>query len=260
MKLETKDVAVSIMGRDILKGMSVKVDDHSFTALIGPNGCGKSTFLRTVYRVLKADSGVVYLDGKDMNHISPRKIAQNVSVVSQFNQILFDYSVIDIVLMGRTPHLSFLENEHKHDYNFARESLEQVGMAEYRNRKFHSLSGGEKQRVILARALTQKPNLIILDEPVNHLDIRYQLEILAVIKSLKIGVLAALHDLSLAALYCDYIYMMKKGAVLYQGNPEEVITAEHIKDIYHVNCDIFKSPINQQIMIQYHSDFQGDCI
>lgn len=260
MKLETKDIAVSIFGENIVKGMSLKVDDHSFTALIGPNGCGKSTFLKTVYRVLKADRGTVYLDGKDMNHINAKKVAQNISVVSQFNHITFDYSVIEIVLMGRTPHLSFLENEHKNDYKIAKESLELVGMTEYTNRRFQSLSGGEKQRVILARALTQKPNLIILDEPINHLDIRYQLELLGAIKSLGIGVLAALHDLSLAAKYCDYIYMMKQGNILYEGTPAQVLTVEHIRDVYHVNCDIFKSPIDEQIMIQYHANISGDCI
>lgn len=254
MNLETKDIAVSISGKEIISGITARVDDKAFTALLGPNGCGKSTFLKTVYRVLKADCGSIFLDGKDMSEIHSRTIARQLSVVGQFNQITFDYSVMEMVLMGRTPHLSFLESEHKSDYDIARESLDMVGMSEYRNRKFQSLSGGEKQRVILARALTQKPEMIILDEPTNHLDIRYQLEILTTIKSLGIGVLAALHDLTLAAQYCDYLYMMKAGTIYCHGRPEEVITPERVTEVYHVGCHIFKSPIDGQLMIQYHSE------
>ena len=256
MELTSEAVGVSLSGKKIVEGINLHVKDGSFCALIGPNGSGKTTFLKTVYRILKADSGVIRLDGRDMNQFQSRELARQMAVVGQFNQINFTYSVMDVVLMGRTPHLSLLEREKESDRELARESLEKVGLAHCAGREYQSLSGGEKQRVILARALTQSPKLLILDEPTNHLDIRYQLEILSIIKELKISVLTALQDLNLAAGFCDYIYMLKAGHIVASGTPETVITKENIEGVYQIGCDVFKSPVDQQLMIQYHSTAQ----
>lgn len=252
MKLNAERVDVQIRGKQIVKGFTLEVPEGVCTAILGPNGSGKSTFLKAVYRIQPISAGAVYLDGREIDKIPRRRMAQDVSVVSQFNQIQFEYSVYDVVLMGRTPHLGLMQRESPQDHRLAEEALRTVGMYGYKDQNFQTLSGGEKQRVILARALTQQPKLLILDEPTNHLDIRYQLEILSIIRNLGVSVLTALHDLNLALQFCDYIYLVKEGEVYCQGEPSRVLTPENIKQVYGIGCDIFPSPINGQMMIQYH--------
>ena len=145
-----------------------------------------------------------------------------------------------------------MENESRKDLVIVEEALRKVGLLEYRNRKVLQLSGGEKQRVALARAVAQNPSLMILDEPSNHLDIKYQLEILNIIKNLNINVLSALHDISMAAQFCDYIYFLKKGKIVCHGTPQEVITKEIINDIYEVDCEVFQDPYTKNICISYY--------
>lgn len=178
MRLEAKDVNISISGKPIVQHLSIEVPDRKFSALLGANGSGKTTLLRSIYRTQKMDSGIVRLDDEDITHFPGKKLARNMAVMGQFNQINFDYTVLDIALMGRYPFHSLLEQEKELDYEMALDALDKVGMKSYRDRNFQSLSGGEKQRVVLARALTQSPKILILDEPTNHLDIRYRLEIL----------------------------------------------------------------------------------
>ena len=170
MRLEAKDVNISISGKPIVQHLSIEVPDRKFSALLGANGSGKTTLLRSIYRTQKMDSGIVRLDDEDITHFSGKKLARNMAVMGQFNQINFDYTVLDIALMGRYPFHSLLEQEKELDYEMALEALDKVGMKSYRDRNFQSLSGGEKQRVVLARALTQSPKILILDEPTNHLD------------------------------------------------------------------------------------------
>ena len=252
MKLNAEKVDVQIRGKQIVKGFTLEVAEGMCAAILGPNGSGKSTFLKAVYRTQPISAGAVYLNGQEIDKIPRKRIAQAVSVVSQFNQIQFEYSVYDVVLMGRTPHLSLMQRETPKDHSLASEALRTVGMYDYKDQNFQTLSGGEKQRVILARALTQQPKLLILDEPTNHLDIRYQLEILSIIRNLGISVLTALHDLNLALQFCDYIYLVKDGEIYCQGKPSQVLTPDHIKQVYGIGCDIFPSPINGRMMIQYH--------
>ena len=152
MRLEAKDVNISISGKPIVQHLSIEVPDRKFSALLGANGSGKTTLLRSIYRTQKMDSGIVRLDGKDITHFSGKKLARNMAVMGQFNQINFDYTVLDIALMGRYPFHSLLEQEKERDYEMALEALDKVGMKSYRDRNFQSLSGGEKQRVVLARA------------------------------------------------------------------------------------------------------------
>lgn len=251
MKLEAKGINVSIGGKTIVRDLSLDVPDQRFSALLGANGSGKTTLLRAIYRTQKMDSGMVLLDGENIAGYSGKKLARSMAVMGQFNQINFDYTVLDIALMGRYPFHSLLEQEKERDYELALNALDQVGMKAYRDRNFQSLSGGEKQRVILARALTQSPKILILDEPTNHLDIRYRLEILSIIKDLRVTVLSALHDLSLAAQFCDYLYLMKQGGIVTQGTPEDVMTPQVIRDIFDVEASVFHSPVNGSLMIQY---------
>ena len=235
MRLEAKDVNISISGKPIVQHLSIEVPDRKFSALLGANGSGKTTLLRSIYRTQKMDSGIVRLDDEDITHFSGKKLARNMAVMGQFNQINFDYTVLDIALMGRYPFHSLLEQEKERDYEMALEALDKVGMKSYRDRNFQSLSGGEKQRVVLARALTQSPKI----------------EILSIIKDLQITVLAALHDLSLAAQFCDYLYLMKQGEIVTQGMPEAVMTSENLHRIFDVEACVYPSPINGKLMIQY---------
>ena len=251
MRLEAENITVSIAGKSIVKHVTLDVPEHKFSALLGANGSGKTTLLRAIYKTQKTDSGNVRLDGEDIARFSGKKIARRMAVMGQFNQINFDYTVMDIALMGRYPFHTLLEQEKDRDYELALGALEKVGMKDYRDRNFQSLSGGEKQRVVLARALTQNPKVLILDEPTNHLDIRYRIEILSIIKDLGITVLAALHDLSLAVQYCDYLYLMRQGEIVESGVPEEVMTPETIRRIFEVEAAVYPSPIDGKLMIQY---------
>ena len=250
MDLRVENLHYSIEGKEIVKGASLTVDKNRFVTILGPNGCGKSTFLKNVYRVYKPTSGMIYLDDKEMKTYSLKKSAKEMAVVAQFNNLAFDCSVYDVVLMGRTPHLKMMEREHQADFDIVNQAIEEVGMTEKKNQSYLSLSGGEKQRVVLARAIAQKPSLLILDEPTNHLDIRYQLTILFIVKRLNINVLAVLHDVQMAYQYSDYIYLMKEGKFVYEGIPSEVITEKNIKDIYDVDCHIIKED-DKHILINY---------
>lgn len=253
MDLTVNDLCVSIGKKQIVDKISLKVENNSFVALLGPNGSGKSTLLRSIYRTLKPDSGVILLDGREAAQIPHKKIAENMAVVGQFNNINFDFTVREIVMMGRTPHLKMLQPERSLDYEIVDEALQKVGMYEFAERGFSSLSGGEKQRIILARAIAQQPKLIILDEPTNHLDVRYQLQILSIVKKMGINILVALHDLSLASQFSDYIYMLKDGLVYCEGVPGEVITKDTIRQVYEIDCEIYEAKQTKGILIHYYS-------
>ena len=227
MNLSVKDLKVDIATKQIVNGISLSVNDNEFIGLIGPNGSGKSTLLKAIYRVLKPSSGSVFLDGKDMKDINPKTIAKNLAVVSQFNNINFDFKVIDIVLMGRSPHKSLLESENKNDYPIATEALKKVGMDHYSNRSFTSLSGGEKQRVILARALAQKPKILILDEATSSVDTRTEVLIQQAMENLMEGRTSFIiaHRLS-TIKNADVILVMKDGDIVEQGTHEELLKSK----------------------------------
>jgi iron complex transport system ATP-binding protein len=252
MDLRLEHIQVKFSDIPILKDISLLAKSGTFTGLVGPNGSGKSTLLRTAYQVLKPSGGVILLDGVESRRLSPRQIAQEMAAVGQFNNISYDFKVWEIVLMGRTPHKSLLESDSDKDYTIVEESLRKVGMESYLHRTFFSLSGGEKQRIILARALAQEPKVLILDEPTNHLDIRFQMQILSIVKGLGICVLTALHDLTLATQFCEEIYVLNKGMVVAQGPPDTVLTPQLVKDVFGVACEILHSSVTGEIVIHYH--------
>ena len=232
MEISTKDLEVFLEGTRIIKGMSVEIKDKEFVGILGPNGSGKSTLLKCIYRVLHPKSGEVQLNGKAIQAYSVKESAREMAVVAQHNYYNFDFSVQDVVLMGRSPHKKAMERDNANDFGIVLESLEKVGMKEFRDRSFSTLSGGEQQRVILARALAQKTNCLVLDEPTNHLDIKYQLQLMDIVRSLNLTVVSAIHDLNIAAMYCDKIFVVKDGKIVAFGTPEEVLTKEFIKEVY----------------------------
>lgn len=251
MELKVNDLSVSLAGIDIVKDVSLRVQNKQFVGLIGPNGCGKSTLLKSIYKVIQPEHGEVFLSEIDILNTSPRKVSRKLGVVGQFNELNFDFTVQEMVMMGRTPHKGMLESDKAEDYKIVHEALRKVHLESYAHRSYHSLSGGEKQRVILARVLAQQPQFLILDEPTNHLDIKYQLGILSLVSQLDIGVLAALHDMTLAAEYCDYLYVMKNGRILAHGKPEDILTKEIILEAFEVHCEIYRNPVNGGIGIAY---------
>lgn len=238
MRIETKDISVIIDKKEIIKKMNIHVENGEFIGIVGANGSGKSTFLKTIYRVLKPTTGVVNLDNNNIYKLNSKEVAQNMAVLSQESPIQFDFLVEDIVMMGRSPRKKSFEPDSKEDFKIVYDALKKVGMYDFRKRKYLSLSGGEKQRVLLARALTQEPKVLILDEPTNHLDIKYQLQLMDIVKELGITVFSAIHDMNIAAKYCDRIYAVKKGEILYEGTPEQVFTKEFFKEIFQVDADI----------------------
>ena len=247
--MEVEDINVSFGCKHILKDVCFKAEEKGFTGIIGPNGCGKSTFLKTIYRYIEPDSGKILIKGEDILLKKPKDLFKTMAVVGQFNQINFNFTVYDIVAMGRSPHKRVLEKDTKADKEIILDSLKKTGMVSYAHRDFLELSGGEKQRVILSRALAQEPEILILDEPTNHLDIRYQIEILEIVKSLDICVIAVLHDLSLTYKYCDYIYVMEKGEIKNRGKTEDIITEDLIKKLYNIDSKILVD--NEDIAICY---------
>lgn len=251
MELKVNHISVSFSGADIVNDISLHVEAGKFVGLIGPNGCGKSTLLKSIYKVVRPKNGTVFLDDHDVLRSTPKDIARKMGVVGQFNEMSFDFTVHDMVMLGRTPHKKLMERDNKEDYEIVAAALEKVNLASYANRNYQTLSGGEKQRVILARAIAQQPSFLILDEPTNHLDIKYQLQILSIVKSLQVGILAALHDLTLAASYCHVLYMMEKGKVVAYGKPEEVLTKKWIKQVFEIDCEIYSNPITGGLAITY---------
>lgn len=238
MKISAEGIGVSYGVNEILKEVSIYAKNKEFVGLIGPNGSGKSTLLKCMYRVLKPHRGCVMLDGTLFDKMSYKHSAQSIAVVAQHNSYQFDFSVREVVLMGRAPHKKIMEWDDARDYGVVEEALEQVGMSQFMNRSFSTLSGGEQQRVLLARALAQQAKCLILDEPTNHLDITHQLQLLKIVKNLDITVISAIHDLNLASMFCDRLYALKDGAVVAKGTPKEVLTTEFIREVYHVESEI----------------------
>jgi len=251
LNLNAKHVSVSLAGVDIVRDISIKVENKQFVGIIGPNGCGKSTLLKSIYKVIKPQKGTVFLGNKDVIHSSARIVSKDMGVVGQFNDLSFDFTVQEMVMMGRTPHKQLMEGDNTQDYKIVADALARVNLTEYANRSYLTLSGGEKQRVILARAIAQEPKFLVLDEPTNHLDIKYQIQILSIVKSLNIGVLAALHDLPMAAAYCDILYVIKDGSIIASGNPKDVLSKELIRQVYEIDCELYTNPITGDLAIAY---------
>lgn len=251
MYISGDNINVSFGKTNILKDVSIKAKNNKFVGIIGPNGSGKSTFLKCIYRVLKPDKGAVYIDGTEINNFTVKESAKKVAVVAQHNFYNFDFIIEEVVMMGRSPHKKNLERDNDHDYKIANECIEKVGMSAFKGRNFSTLSGGEQQRIILARALAQQTECIILDEPTNHLDIKYQLQLLDIVKNLNLTVISAIHDLNIASMYCDYLYVMKDGEVITEGVTKEVLTPALIKDLYEVDADVIEDKFGRLNITYY---------
>lgn len=251
MKLEVNEVAVAIASRRIVNEISLYVASGAIVGLIGPNGSGKSTLLRAVYRLLRPAAGYIHLGGDDVWQLRAREAARRTAVVVQETPSDFDFTVREVVEMGRTPHKGLLEADNAHDAALVEGALRRVNMADFGERSFNTLSGGEKQRVLVARALVQEPKLLVLDEPTNHLDIRYQLEILNLVRDLGITTLVTLHDLNLAAGYCQRLYLLSAGRIATAGTPEEVLTPAWVRTVYGVTAVSAPHPVTGKLHLVF---------
>ena len=245
MKINTENLHLSYGAQEVLKGINIRSKEKEFIGLIGPNGSGKSTLLKCIYRTLKPDQGAVYLDGKELSTICVKDSARKLAVVAQHNHYNFEFTVQEIVMMGRSPHKKALERDNAGDYTIVKEALQAVAMSEFADRSFSTLSGGEQQRVILARALAQQTPCLILDEPTNHLDITHQLQLMRIVKERNVTVISAVHDLNIAAMFCDRIYAPKDGRIAGEGTPESLLTPEFIREIYDVEAEVDKDKKGQ---------------
>jgi iron complex transport system ATP-binding protein len=243
MRLTAAGVDVTIDARPIVSGIDLTVEPGELLALIGPNGSGKSTLLRTAYRALRPSAGVVALDDDDVWRMRARDAARRRAVVTQHQTASADFTAAEIVAMGRSPHLRLLEREGRHDRELVADALERVGMTWAARRMFSTLSWGERQRVLLARAVAQQAPLVVLDEPTNHLDVRAQLDLLALVRQLGVTVLAALHDLDQAAAHADRVAVLHQGRLVAVGEPAVVLTPELIEEVFGVRAHVGVHPL-----------------
>lgn len=250
MNIFANAVTLSIGNTTILRNITASISDKEFLGIIGPNGSGKSTFLKCLYRTMNPSAGAITLNDKQLDELSYRETALYMAVVAQHSHVNFDITVADMVLMGRSPYKGLLDRNTKTDFDMVYTALQQVGLGGFESRNFNTLSGGEQQRVILARALVQDTECLILDEPTNHLDIKYQLELLNTIKHLDKTVVAALHDLNLAALYCDRLIIIQDGEVVLMGTPKEVLTPDNIYRVFGVKAEVYNLS-NDRLTIVY---------
>ncbi len=225
-----------------LHDISVSIGRGTLTGILGPNGCGKTTLLSLMAGVQRPERGVITLDGTDMREMTRRRVAQRVASVPQETHPAFDYSVMEMVLMGRHPHLGPFALEGPADITIAEDMLASTGTAHLAHRAYMTLSGGEKQRVVIAAALAQSPELLLLDEPTASLDLGFQLDIAALLQQLNrergVTMVLATHDLNLAASLCTNLVMLREGRVLAQGPTREVLTAVSVRELYGVESDV----------------------
>lgn len=243
-RLQISDLAWSPnVEQALLDGIELAVGDGQLVGLLGPNGSGKTSLLRCAYRFQRPDQGRVELDGEALWSRSPRWCAQRVAVVLQEFPQDFGLTVAEVAAMGRTPHKGLFDGDDQADLALVEQALARVGLSAHQQQAFAHLSGGEKQRALLARALVQQPTLLILDEPTNHLDPRYQLELLRLIKTLGLATLASFHDLNLAAAFCDRLYVLDHGRVVASGTPAEVLTEALLAEVYGVQALVDRHPL-----------------
>lgn len=237
----------------ILENVSLSVKEGDFVGIIGPNGSGKTTLLKSISRTLKPHLGTILLDDKDIYSLKSVDVAKQMAVVPQDNTISFSFTALEVVLMGRSPHLSRFQMETESDMAIARKAMDLTNTWQLAARPVNELSGGERQRVIIARALAQKPKILLLDEPLTYLDIVNQLEIMDLVKSLCVKegiiVMTAIHDLNLAARYCSTAILLKNGKIFSAGRIDEVLTSENIKSVFKVDAIVKKNLVTNSLYV-----------
>jgi iron complex transport system ATP-binding protein len=249
--ITAKGLSWSVKGHRLLDNVDLEAQDGTIVGLLGPNGSGKTTLLRLLAGLRRPDSGTVEYDGINLRDLSRRTLARRLAVVEQDVTAHDNVSVRQVVELGRTPFRGRFDALTEQDQDIVDAALERANIADKQHRNWHTLSGGEKQRTQLARALAQQPREILLDEPTNHLDIRHQLELLDLLSSLSTTCVIALHDLNFAARYCDHVVILDQGRVVAAGTPEAVLTPDLISSVYGVEVLIDREPATSMLRVTY---------
>lgn len=249
--LTVEGVSFSYREKPVLDNVDLEVRKGEIIGILGPNGCGKTTLLKLLNRNLHPQKGRVLMQGTDLEDISKRGIARKIAVVPQSNEIRFAFTVREIVCMGRMPFLDRFQGESGEDLRIVEEAMEKTNIKEFADRPINTMSGGERQRVIIARALAQKPEIILLDEPTLHLDINHQFEILDLVKQLSkeegLTVIIVSHDLPMVVKYCDRMVLIHDHKVHALGTPQEVLTPENMRTVFNIDAvleydELLKAP------------------
>lgn len=253
MTLSFDTLVCRMGGRLVLDGVSAEIPDGRVTGILGPNGAGKSTLLRLAAGLGRPDSGRVLLDGFPVDRLPRRQVARRVAYLEQNSTLEIDMTVLDAVLLGRIPHRSgFLGGfEGADDRGIALDALERVGAASLAERHWSDLSGGERQRVRIARTLAQDPELLLLDEPTNHLDVHAQQSLLASVRAFGLTSVIVLHDLNIAAAYCDHLLVVCEGRLVAAGTPWQVLTPELVEGVYGTRCTVLPHPSHGGPLVVY---------
>ncbi|MEO9339332.1 ABC transporter ATP-binding protein [Mesorhizobium sp. SB112] len=238
MKIRADNLVWKIGRKTILDGISFEAQPGRMLGLLGPNGSGKTSLLRLLAGLKQPNAGRITLDDKDIGTISRRSMAQRIAFVEQQATTNSNLQVIDVVKLGRFPHRSMFSGWTAADDDAVEAALERAGMREKRNDRWQSLSGGEKQRTHIARALAQSPEGLILDEPTNHLDIQHQISLMRLVAGLPITSIVALHDLNHAAMFCDELIVLQQGKIVASGRPEEVLTEHLLRNVFSVEARV----------------------
>lgn len=255
--LQVNGLSWNVGSKPILSDISFELHQGGFYGLIGPNGAGKSSLLRCLYRVHQNYRGSIQLLGKNISELSFKESASKTAVILQEQSDHLGLTVYEVVALGLTPHKKLLEWDSNVDKAQINQLLLENDLAGLADRLFANLSGGEKQRVMLARAMLQRPQFLIMDEPTNHLDLHYQLDVLKRVKKLNLTVFASFHDLNLAAAYCDQIMVMQKGSLFAHGRPEEVLTESIINQVFNTQVIVDQHPTSGKPRITYaHYDYE----
>jgi iron complex transport system ATP-binding protein len=248
IQLRAEELVFSYNHKPILDGVNLELCPGEMVGLVGPNGAGKSTLVNLLSRALMPQRGHVWLDDHSLDQLTSDYVAQRVAVVPQVFDVPNGFTAHEIVMMGRTPHLGWLQSESARDEDIVRDAMIATGTWQLANRLVNRLSGGERQRVIFARALAQEPQILLLDEPTAHLDVTHQIEVMDIARRLKqeraLAILGVFHDLNLAAQYCDRIILLKDGRVFAAGTPASVITRDVLRAVYGIEMCVFPHPQN----------------
>ena len=250
--ISAQGLTYEVDAKRLLDGVSLHADRGQLVGLVGPNGAGKTTLLRALSGILRCQEGVVRFDGVDVEHQSSRALAASVALVPQIAPYTHGFNVIELVLMGRYPHLGRFQIEGREDNRIARDAMRLTETEQFADRTLDTLSGGERQRVFIARALTQQPRVLLLDEPTTNLDVLHQLKVLDVVRRLVddgLTAIAAIHDLNMAARYCDRLVLLSGGRVLAEGPPEQVLSPETMESAFGVRAAIHRDPVTGSLAV-----------
>lgn len=244
--LDVESLSYSYNDKLVLDSISLGVDKGEIIGILGPNGCGKTTLLKNLNRNLRSQNGCVMVEDVDIGNITKKEIAQSIAVVPQTNEIRFSFTVRDIVKMGRMPFQGSFAGESTKDLEIVNRAMEQTGISELADRYINTMSGGERQRVIIARAIAQTPKIILMDEPTLHLDINMQFEVLDLIHRLSkennLTVVIVSHDLPMVARYCDRMILLHDQKIFAVGTPKEILTPDNMRTVFSIDAELEEDP------------------